>query len=131
MAERAEHQPIPDRLVCPNCPADYPTPFSRRYITCRRCGSEFLAPDDARDVGSDEANAEWVVGDGCDEEAADGSSDDRTRRYLQTIRTSASSIALGFNGAAFCFWLAGIVSFEIAAMTMVLVMNGYLVQDRL
>ncbi|MFC4436883.1 MULTISPECIES: hypothetical protein [Natrialbaceae] len=131
MAERAEHQQIPDRLVCPNCPADYPTPFSRRYITCRRCESEFLAPDDARDAGSDEADAEGVVGDERGEEAADGSSDDRTRRYLQTIRTSAPSIALGFNGAAFCFWLAGIVSFEIAAMTMVLVVNGYLVQDRL
>ncbi|TYL40373.1 hypothetical protein CV102_02005 [Natronococcus pandeyae] len=131
MAERAEQQPIPDRLVCPNCPADYPTPFSRRYITCRRCGSEFLAPDDARDAETDEANAEEVVGDERSEEAADGRSDDRTRRYLQTIQTGAPAIALGFNGAAFCFWLVGIVSFEIAIMTMVLVTNGYLVQDRL
>ncbi|WP_306056734.1 hypothetical protein [Natronococcus wangiae] len=130
MAERAEHQPIPDRLVCPNCPADYPTPFSRRYITCRRCETEFLAPDDARDAADEEVGSDVPVGDERREEAAE-SGNERTHRYLEAIRASAPSVALGFNGAAFCFWLAGIVSFEIAVMTMVLVMNGFLVQDRL
>lgn len=133
MAERVEHHPVADRLVCPNCPADYPTPFSRRYISCRRCGTEFLAPDEARD--EDDGYEIESEGDGgtsleTDRRADDGD-EDRTDRYLRTLRTSAPAIALGFNGVALGFWLAGVASFEVAVMSVLLVTNGVVFQDRL
>lgn len=128
MGERVENQPISDRLFCPNCPADYPTPFSRRHISCRRCGTEFLAPDEARESVRAPADLHRLAAD----EDADETPDEQTEyRYLRAIQTSAPSIALSFNGAAFCFWFAGIVSFEIAVMTILLVMNGLIVQERL
>ncbi|MDG5817449.1 hypothetical protein [Natronococcus sp. A-GB7] len=134
MAEPVEHRPVADRLVCPNCPADYPMPFSRRYISCRRCGTEFLAPDEARggddcQVGDDrEARSE--AGAEADR-SVDGGTDDRIDRYLSAIRTSAPAIALGFNGVALGFWFAGVASFEVAVMSVLLVTNGVLFQDRL
>ncbi|MFU8868804.1 hypothetical protein [Natronococcus sp.] len=126
MAERVEHHPVADRLVCPNCPADYPTPFSRRYISCRRCGTEFLAPDEARDE-DDGCRIESSDRDGTDLEAdrrTDGDDEDRTDRYLRTLRAGAPGIALGFNGVALGFWLSGVASFEVAVMSVLLVTNG-------
>lgn len=140
MTERVETQPTSERLFCPNCPADYPTPFSRRYIDCRRCGAAFLAPDEARisvirsDSLRDRSIDTSTVDDsavGRDEALDEELDEEQPHQYLRTIRTSAPTIALGFNGAAFCLWLAGIVSFEIAVMTTLLVMNGFVVQDRL
>lgn len=133
MAERVEHHPVADRLVCPNCPADYPTPFSRRYISCRRCGTEFLAPDEARDeddgrrIESASRNGPGLETD----RRTGGSEEDRTGRYLRTLRASAPAIALGFNGVALGFWLAGVASFEVAVMSVLLVTNGVVFQDRL
>ncbi|MDG5759282.1 hypothetical protein QA600_08005 [Natronococcus sp. A-GB1] len=134
MAEPLEHQPVADRLVCPNCPADYPTPFSRRRISCRRCGTDFLAPDEARDGNGCPGDDGRETGPEARVEAdraVDDGSDNRIAPYLRTIRTSAPAIALGFNGVALGFWLAGAASFEIAVMSVLLVTNGVLFQDRL
>lgn len=137
MAEHVERQPVPGRLVCPNCPADFPAPFSRREITCRRCETAFLAPGEARDGTS--GGCDWGS-DGREERTETSSDDerngggidrdDRLRRSLRIIEGNAATVALCFNAAAFSFWLAGAVSFEIAAMTMLLVMNGFVVQQR-
>jgi hypothetical protein len=137
MSERVEHQPVPGRLVCPNCLADFPAPFSRREITCRRCGSAFVAPDEARDGTS--GRCDWRS-DGSEKRTGTehgdvrndrgGDRGGRIRRALRTVEGNAATVALCFNAAAFCFWLAGVASFEIAAMTMLLVMNGFVVQQR-
>lgn len=159
MAERADPHPVADRLVCPNCPADYPTPFSKRYISCRRCGTEFLAPDEARDeddgtepdrdVERGRELIRRVRGSGDErpgdraaervdrrpddriDRGADRRDEDRTARYLRAIRTSAPAVALAFNGAALSLWVLGLASFEIAVLTVLLVMNGVAVQKRL
>ncbi|NKE34457.1 hypothetical protein GWG54_01240 [Natronococcus sp. JC468] len=147
MAERADHRPVADRLVCPNCPADYPTPFSRRYISCRRCGTEFLAPDEARREAErerDEGGLEPVrrtdeptdarvgrrtaVGpDGRTDRRDDG----RTPRFLRAIRTGVPAVAPAFTAVALSLWLLGLASFEVAAATALLVMNGVAVRERL
>ncbi|WP_293031136.1 hypothetical protein [Natronococcus sp.] len=133
MAERVEPHPVVDRLVCPNCPADYPTPFSRRHISCRRCGTEFLAPDEARNEDSGpESQFEDDAGTGLEtDRRADDGDGERTGRYLQLIRTSAPAIAFGFNGVALGFWIAGVASFEVAVMSVLLVTNGVVFRDRL
>ncbi|AGB36444.1 hypothetical protein [Natronococcus occultus] len=154
MAERADPHHVADRLVCPNCPADYPTPFSKRYISCRRCGTEFLAPDEARDEDdgtepdpesghepirrTDGGGAERVDGRESarridrrlDRGTVEGDGD-RIGRSLRAIRRSAPVIALAFNVAALSLWGLGLASFEIAVLTVLLVMNGVAVQDRL
>lgn len=151
MAERADHRPVADRLVCPNCPADYPTPFSRRYISCRRCGTEFLAPDEARREDDGEAKRERDEGglepvrrtdDPGDERIGrrtavrpdgrtDRRDDGRTRRFLRTIRTGVPAVAPAFTAVALSLWLLGLASFEVAAATTLLVMNGVAVRERL
>jgi hypothetical protein len=145
MAERIERQPLPDRLVCPNCPADYPTQHARRYITCRRCETSFLAPDDARtrteektrtvparEHGSD--STEQATGSACElrfDESASAGDGERASRLLRAIRRGTPMLALGFSVAAVCFWAVGAVTFEAAVLTMILVTNGALVESHL
>jgi hypothetical protein len=133
MSERVKRQLIPDRLVCPNCPADYSALYSRRHITCRRCGTSFLAPDDgrkgadrtdrtdtpAREFRFDESSSVEDRGDGR-----------QMRLLVQKIRGGTPLFALGFGVVAVCFWVVDAVSFEAAILTMVLVTNGALVENQ-
>ncbi|WP_254524182.1 hypothetical protein [Natrinema caseinilyticum] len=117
MSEHGESEPLSERVLCPNCPADYPAPFSSRHITCRRCGTEFVAPDEARETWT-ETQGEWS--DSTDEREAEATSTSPATVIVNQFPT----IALGLNALAVLLWVSGTVSFELAVLTILLVTSA-------
>ncbi len=123
MSEQGESERASERVLCPNCPADYPTPFSSRQITCRRCGAEFVAPDDARAPWTATA-ADWST-------TTDGHSAETTSELLRSVVVDQfPSIALGLNTLIVLLWACEIVSFEVAVMTVLLVTSAIVSEPR-
>ena len=122
MSDSGVPEQVSDRVFCPNCPADYPPPFSSRQITCRRCETEFLAPDDARTSRTD---AVTERSDAVAERDAEAKSPSLPRVFIDQF----PNIALGLNTLSALLWVAGIVSFEVAAMT-ILVITSAIVTER-
>ncbi|QLG48174.1 hypothetical protein [Natrinema halophilum] len=124
MTEYREPERISERILCPNCPADYPIPFSSRHITCRRCGTEFVAPEDARTTWTEkEIDGEW-------NDVADGTeARDQSVSLASVIVTQLPTIALSLNAVAVLLWVSGIVSFEIAVLTILLITSAIVTEQ--
>lgn len=120
MSKRARSEPASDRILCPDCPADFPTPFSSRYIHCRRCGTEFVAPDDARTPRATD-----------DEEWDDPDTDETDAKpALSAMGECFPTIALCFNLATALLWSVGYVSFESTVVTIALITSALVVENR-
>lgn len=117
MSEQAVPQHVPERILCPNCPADYPHPFSEQHICCRRCGTRFLAPTDARTPKN--ADDQWTT--------ESPIAHDITRAF-EGIVDHFPLIGLSFNLLAVALWLGGYVSFEVTVLTILLITSAFVAE---